>query len=611
LAEIEFRSQEDVERWLKERPRADALVLAARAALRVVPMLRWPGQQVTKRSAADWNAGMLLPFLRSTASPWLDARYPNQGGGGHAAASYASYVLAADANVFSAPTSIFHASNAALYAANAVVPNSVYYADAADAAGAAADAADFFDAADAAAAAADFFGAAPAWKAATLDARALAGGDGVVQLSPAQLASAPLWSRAEWPEGGPDWARRAVLEFQNYLIGLQNNDPNEHWDVWEDWYSARLNGGNAFGLNDTAAEQVETGILLLRKKVWKQGPKMVNRAIKALIDKARAGETALDEDGLPPESAIPPQDQRGVSFGGEADEPISLAPMEAPDRLRATPERQEDYDDIREKAEAIKAEGVNRVSHLMGPLDRLLSLSANLSGVRAQPFWSRVNTLRIKLNGHTAAIEEEKKTGEKDERRLDSVVADLLADLVETINAFHLGDPKLVEFDAARPGPKDIAQIKAEFAPILAVLSEVADKPEIVAADASEVLKDSIEEAARSGESLAERQAIEASSRTLRNFVTTLLSRVYRPIKKFGGAVKGEAGVAWKEYRGGYYKDMGAAAAKLTRYGVVVFFSAKFIASNKAALIAYVTAAFPNAPALIQIIQAIAQALGI
>jgi hypothetical protein len=157
----------------------------------------------------------------------------------------------------------------------------------------------------------------------------------VMQLSPAQLASAPLWSRAEWPEGGPDWALRAVLEFQNYLIGLQNNDPEEHWDVWQQWYSARLMGGNAFGLTDAAAEQVETGILLLRNEVWKQGPKMVNRAIKALIDKARAGETALDQDGL---SAQPVAGRSPATLQEVADL-VSPQPVLTDNKLDAVPNR--------------------------------------------------------------------------------------------------------------------------------------------------------------------------------------------------------------------------------------------------------------------------------
>lgn len=399
--------------------------------------------------------------------------------------------------------------------------------------------------------------------------------------------------------------------FSEYFQSLHGS-----WYVWKDWYSARLNGGNAFGLDDAAAERVETGIVLLPDEVWEAGPEAVNTAIHDLIQKERAGEAAdaaagnadpaADEGDLPPIEAIPPQDQRGASFGGEPDEPIGLAPMQASDRLRATPERQEDYDDIRQKAEALRAEGENRVGHLMGALTRFLDLSADLSQVRAQLFWSRVNTLRIKHNGHRDAIEEEKKTGEKDERRLDAVVADLLADLIETINAFHLGDPTLVEFDAARPGPKDIAQIRLELAPILPVLREVADKPEIVAADASEVIKESIEEAAHTGESLAERQSVEASSRTLRNFVTTMLHRAYRPLKKFGGAIKQHGEFAGKEALGGFYKDMGAAFAKVARYTAV----ALFISANKTYLIAYVTQAFPNAPALVHIINLIAKSVG-
>lgn len=599
MAEIEFKTQEEVERWLMGRSREDAIVLAARAALRVAPLLFWQNLQrlfwpIVKRTSVNkesrvWRATVLLPCLHGLAWSWRSVILPPLNNQSHAASSAAFRADAASQAAFHVAFDAAHAAYLAVYTyALTVTANDAYVTAARTVEHAvAAIQKAFGEDVSVSSNTYSVYDATNAfWTAVSTDANLLR-----LDMLPAILAYKPLWHQSV-----PTWA----LQWHNrFATDLHNAGDN--WDIWAAWYYARFNGGNAFGLNDAAAEQVETGIMLLPEEVWKQGPKTVNPAIKRLIDQARAGEVVLDEDDLPPESAIPPQDQRGASFGGEPDEPIGLAPMEAPDRLRATSERQEDYDDIREKAEAIKAEGVNRVSHLMGPLDRLLSLSANLSGVRAQPFWSRVNTLRIKQNGHIAAIEVEKNTGEKDERRLDAVVADLLADLVETINAFHLGDPKLVEFDAARPGPKDIAQIRAELAPILPALSKVADNAEIVAADASEVLKESIEDATRTGESLAERQSVEASSRTLRNFVTTLLSRAYRPIKKLGGAAKGEAGFAWKEFRGGAYKEVGAATIRAV---------GSYIASNKDAMIAYVTQAFHNMPSLIQIIEAIAKFFG-
>jgi hypothetical protein len=326
LAEIEFRSQEDVEHWLKDRRRADALVLAARAALRVAPLLRLPGK-FNNLDINSWKAQILLPFWGSVSWTWFAARYPERdyaishfsslGAGSFSFEAYskitatydisepggyiAACVLGARPNIYNVGINVTNLTSAvSTYTKKVISQNSVSGTDA-PFGGHSADQYDVVINAEQ-----DILNAI------TLDARALAWEDGAGMHTSTTLASAPLWSRAEWPEGAPDWARRAVLEFQNYLIGLQNNDPNEHWDVWQQWYSARLNGGNAFGLTDAAAEQVETGILLLRNEVWKQGPKVVNPAIKRLIEKARAGEVGISVSvpDLPPE----PSDEPGPYF---------------------------------------------------------------------------------------------------------------------------------------------------------------------------------------------------------------------------------------------------------------------------------------------------------
>lgn len=583
MAEIDFRSEENVRRWLGGKPREWALVLAARNALRVAPMLRWPGDDRSKLTSAEWGKDVLLPLMRGMLSPWVAAKYSTQGDKKRAAVA-AAHARAADAAVTIAA------------AASNIAVTSAAYAVASNAYSAITDTATTY----AAYAVLASSNADSTWRALSLDACALSGTDGVIRLSPPLLSSAPLWSREEWPRGSPDSIIPEISEFEQQL---QQAPADEHWDVWLSWWLARFNGGNIGNLSDTESERVEVGILLLPEEVWEQGPKVVNQAIKDMILEAREG--AVDENSLPPESSIPAQDQRGISFGGKADVPIELVPLALPDRLLANSDRQEDYEDIRQKADAIRSESENRVGHLMGPIERFLLLSPDLDQVRAQQFWSRVNTLRIKHNGHLAAIEAEGRTGETDERRLDTVVADLLSDLVETINAFHLGDPKLAEFDAARPGPREIAQLRAEFAPILPLLGKVADNSTIVSAAAGEALQEGIADVQRTGDSISERQAVEAGSRTLRNFITALLERAYRPIKKAGAVTNGEASFAWKEIRSGAYKAAGASGI-----GAVTLAIGASIASNKAAMISYVSATFPNNPALARIIEVIAKIFG-
>ncbi len=82
-AMIDFSDREDVQRWLDtiepaKRRREVAVALAARAALRVTPLL---GRELTrgKRSRATVLSDFVLPSLRATALAWAAAKYPAHG----------------------------------------------------------------------------------------------------------------------------------------------------------------------------------------------------------------------------------------------------------------------------------------------------------------------------------------------------------------------------------------------------------------------------------------------------------------------------------------------------------------------------------------------------
>jgi hypothetical protein len=593
VAEIRITNRKELEAWLQDKPRQWAIAIAVRAALRVVPL--WgeylKPQLFLKTAEAD---RFMLMLFRCVAVSRLAVVMPKRDL--RAAAAFRS------AGTFRS-------------AAEATAGYSGFKSTAAVAAGAArwssdATASPRLDTCRTAAAAAtdSAVSAAPTnWFAISSDISALASG----------LSSAidgPLWRNINIHAGAaaivadlvvPDWVVARLDLFRNDLLAL-----GKHWAIWLNWYDAVLNGNQPWGLPHKAGNEVMYDLLTMYEGAWENSPEWINARLKALVEEALA-RVAAEQPEPPPLETIPSQEPTAYRFDGAADAPITLAvPAEPSDKLIATPERREDYLDIRAKAEAIKAEGRNRCGHLLPPIDRFLELSPDLAAVRAQAFWSRMNTLRLKLDGHEASIALEQRTGDGDERKLDAVVADLMVDLVQTVNAFVLGDQQLLDRDAARPGPQETQQAQFEqniLAPVIAVAAKDAALTDKAAAD---VITEEFAKMGSAGGSLAERQGADFGRRTIRNYVTEVLRRAWnavRPnIKEGSPSISGEV-------RSGALREVGATLTRGTiglvkEYWPTLLGGAGsfvyFVAQNGTALIAYAQSAFNN-PQLVEIIRRI------
>ena len=72
---IDFAGREDVARWLEGKPREVPVIFAARAALRVAPLL---GAALGPRRSGKWRIGeeLVLPVFRAMIVPWAAGQFP-------------------------------------------------------------------------------------------------------------------------------------------------------------------------------------------------------------------------------------------------------------------------------------------------------------------------------------------------------------------------------------------------------------------------------------------------------------------------------------------------------------------------------------------------------
>ncbi len=257
---VDFSKRDEVKRWLDKikparRRREVAVALAARAALRVLPLV---GRELArdKRNRDGILSTLVLPCLRAVASSWVEAKYPT-----HRAEPSASG-FATDDDGFTSIAGGYAAANAGRAAAFAALANAP---DAADAAAyAAADAAH------------DAFLTDDTYAADAADAAELINSNRSV----AELAGMPLWRI-----GAPSWAIEAWRTLKSALLVA-----NQDWEVWTDWYEARLAGD----ATRSPIEALEVARVTIPDEIWKQGPAIVNAEIKRLINEHERGEQVVD-----------------------------------------------------------------------------------------------------------------------------------------------------------------------------------------------------------------------------------------------------------------------------------------------------------------------------
>ena len=256
---LKFETREELQAFLESllprRGRWVAATIAARAALRVLPLV------ATDAMSGSASENLAFSVFSATALAWVATGYPN-----HFHPSYDAARTAGNIDAYAYVDSNA-ASNAARAASNAA--RAAAWADKnADAAVSAACASAGFAARAADSAAPDL------WRAITRDAKFIAAG-GAGQT----LASEPLWAG-----GASDWSNQ-------HWVSLQIALSREHdWQVWIDWYARRRNG-----VSDP--EEIEFIFATVPNAEHEAGPAAANKWIKERLEALRKPDVPLSRMG--------------------------------------------------------------------------------------------------------------------------------------------------------------------------------------------------------------------------------------------------------------------------------------------------------------------------
>ncbi len=274
-AMVEFSNREQIERWLEQvqparRQREVGAALAVRAALRVVPLLKAEFELHTDVRDVVLSE-IVLRVFRATLISWFSVKYPREKNKFRAAA--AANIGPSDPETALTPGSDFVLESVFAAFRVAEVPIS----DCITTVGYAVD-----QAIHAAAEAAAREGEGPPGAGSVSsdeDAEAIDSG-----LRAVEVAGNPLW-----PTGTPSWAAVAWQDFKEIML----SSPDD-WEVWTDWYEARLVGDAAHPPN----EDLEIARATIADEIWQQGPTAVNDEIRRLIAE-HEGDASGDHDANP------------------------------------------------------------------------------------------------------------------------------------------------------------------------------------------------------------------------------------------------------------------------------------------------------------------------
>ncbi len=271
---VDLADPKERKAWIETQPNEVAWVIAARAALRVLPTMSLESGSIA--ASRMTRRVMMLRVFRATAAAWAVSAYPSHRDQLRAAARDAIPGLGGvEATI---PE---RAAGRAVAAVLAQVEDVA--AQASTAVGYALDAAG--------ASGRDAFEITLA--AIKADAELLG-----QRFSPVSIANSQLW-----PKRVPDWIEDHWNELSTQLLA-----ENEGWDFWTKWYEARLFAA-------VTSQEIEVALVTTKDEVWQQEPSAVNQHMQDLIVEKEIFQNAFAEEP-PAKSSRAPPTSRGAFDGG-------------------------------------------------------------------------------------------------------------------------------------------------------------------------------------------------------------------------------------------------------------------------------------------------------
>ncbi len=355
--------------------------------------------------------------------------------------------------------------------------------------------------------------------------------------TPKQIGAIALWP-------GGDTPGVFLQQWHNLREALRF--ANEGWEVWIDWYEARLDGR-------LRSQEVELAYVNYIRNISQTATAwQANSEIKRLIDQAEqsvevliqgasaiglAGDLSVRIDEQEPPQpgthgtstpwpsieSIPEQERTGTRFGMDGQGRIDV--LQTPPTIDEL--QRLHYEEMRHKAQALSDLG-QMLGDLAQDTFRILdALREGIEDVSIDKLWSRGNTLRRRHNAHVRTVDNNLGP---DPARLHALVAEKLGDFIDSFNVYVIGDPRGLELDRIRLGPQDreaARKVVALAAPIAIAVTE-AQSPATLAAQGT--LTEQVGAAIDAPDDINGDQAAELARKTTGNFVSELLRQAYAPI---------------------------------------------------------------------------------